>query len=260
MKIGFLQFEPQFGKRDKNFNTVRKLLKHATADIIVLPELFNTGYTFVDEREVADLVEPIQGETYDFMHSLAQEKKCCYAYGFAEKDKNRFYNSMALISPDGLLGVYRKTHLYFEEKNFFHPGDTGFSIFRYKNVELGMLVCYDWIYPEAMRTLAIKGAQIILHSANLVMSYCPDAMITRAVENHVFVVTADRIGREKRNNKEYRFIGQSQIVSPEGKILIRVGKEECIEVVKIDPKIALNKRVNQLNDLFRDRREELYFK
>ncbi|GAH17893.1 unnamed protein product [marine sediment metagenome] len=123
-----------------------------------------------------------------------------------------------------------------------------------------MLICFDWIYPEAIRTLALKGAQIILHPANLVTPYCPDAMITRAIENRVFVVTADRIGKEKRNSKELKFIGKSQIITPKGEILVRVETEECVGFVDIDPNLALDKKFNQYNNLLEDRREDLYFK
>lgn len=261
MKVGFLQFSPVFGDKNKNLATVEKLLRGVDADIIVLPELFSTGYTFLNKEEVIKLAEPgIQGETSNFIHSLAKEKNCCFAYGFAEKDNQHLYDSMALISPEGLIGVYRKAHLFFEEKKFFQPGDTGFYIFEYKNVKLGMLICFDWIYPEAMRTLSIKGAQIILHPANLVTPYCPDAMITRALENRVFIILANRCGEEKRNGKNNKFIGQSEVVSPQGEILIRVGQEECVKIVDIDPSLALNKKFNKYNDLLVDRREDLYFK
>ncbi|KPJ71997.1 hypothetical protein AMJ52_07795 [candidate division TA06 bacterium DG_78] len=260
MKIGFVQFNPIFGEKNSNCDTVKNLLHGVSADVIVLPELFNTGYTFLNKAEVAMLAETKNGKTADFMLSLAQEKKCCFAYGFAEKNKNFFYDSMALMSPDGLIGVYRKSHLFFEEKKFFQPGNTGFHVYTYKNVKLGMLICFDWIYPEATRTLALKGAQIILHPANLVTPYCPDAMITRAIENRIYIVTADRIGKEKRDKKELSFIGKSQVVSPKGEILIRAETEECVKIVDIDPDLALNKKFNQYNNLFDDRREDLYFK
>jgi predicted amidohydrolase len=110
-----------------------------------------------------------------------------------------------------------------------------------------------------MRTLALKGAQIIIQVANLVTLYCPNAMVTRAVENRVFVVTADRAGDEARNGKNYHFIGMSQVVAPNGDILVRVGEEACVEVVDIDPALALDKKMNVHNDLFADRRDELYF-
>jgi len=261
MKVGFLQFNPVFGNKIENFKKVKELLKDITADIIVLPELFNTGYTFLSKKELSELAEVAGvGETHDFISSLAQEMNCCFVYGFAEKGNTQFYDSSALVSPDGLIGVYRKVHLFFEEKKFFQPGDMGFHIFEYKNIKLGMLICFDWIYPEAIRTLALKDAQVILHPANLVTPYCPDAMITRALENRLFVVLADRTGEEKRNTKNYTFIGKSEIVSPSGEILVRVDNEECVKICDINPDIALNKKFNEFNDLLRDRRDDLYFK
>jgi len=261
MKVGFLQFCPVFGKKKENFEKVESLLKNVNADLIVLPELFNTGYTFLNNNELASLAESARtGETNKFVSPLAREKNCLFAYGFVEKSRNGFFNSAALVSPEGIIGVYRKVHLYLEEKKFFISGWTGFPVFEYNKVKFGLLVCFDWIYPEAMRTLALKGAQIILHAANLVMPYCPDAMVTRAIENRVFIITANRIGKENRGGKEYRFIGKSEVVAPNGEILIRAGEEECVKIVDIDPSQALNKKINPLNDLFTDRREELYFR
>jgi predicted amidohydrolase len=260
MKAGFVQFSPVFGEKKHNLDRVSTLIADVHADLIVLPELFNTGYTFLSKEELASLAESADhGETYAHMQALARAKKCCFAYGFAEKDRGSIYNSAALVAPDRLIGVYRKNHLFFEEKKIFTPGDLGLPVFQYSNTTVGMLVCYDWIYPEAMRTLALKGAQIILHCANLVMSYCPEAHKTRALENHVFVILSNRSGAEQRNGKEYRFIGQSEIVSPTGQILVQAHKDECVETLDIDPAQALDKHMNAYNDLFDDRRTDIYF-
>ena len=260
MKVGFVQFSPVFGDKKHNLDRVSSLMADIHADLIVLPELFNTGYTFLSKEELTSLAEPADsGETYTHMQTLAQAKNCCFAYGFAENNEGAIYNSAALVAPDALIGVYRKNHLFFEEKKIFTPGNLGFPVFHYKNTTLGMLVCYDWIYPEAMRTLSLKGAQIILHCANLVMPYCPEAHKTRAVENHVFVILANRSGTEQRNGKEYRFIGLSEIVSPTGQILVQTQQDECVEVLDIDTAQALDKRMNEYNDLFADRREDIYF-
>jgi predicted amidohydrolase len=260
MKVGFLQFNPVFGEQEKNLAAVENLLKGIDAELIALPELFNTGYTFLSKEELTRYAEPAKGPTYEFMLKLAQKYECAFAYGFAEKEDSNIFNSAALVAPQGLIGVYRKSHLFFEEKKLFKTGDTGFQIFEYKNTKLGMLVCYDWIYPEAMRTLALKGAQIILHCANLVMSYCPEAHKTRALENGVFIILANRTGEEKRGDKSYRFIGQSEIVGPRGDILCRAKHEACVHVADIEPRLALDKKMNEYNDLMKDRRDDLYFK
>jgi len=258
MNVGFLQFSPAFGDVKNNCRAVEDLLKDVVADIVVIPELFNTGYAFLNERELIDLAEPAGGETYAFMHRLAQEKSCALAYGYAESAGESIYNSMSFVAPTGIVATYRKSHLFFEEKFLFTPGDTGLNTFEYIGVKLGMLICWDWIYPEAMRTLALKGAQVILHAANLVTPYCPDAMKTRAIENRVFVVTADRTGDEIRGEKRFHFIGKSQLVAPDGDILVRAGEETCARVQQIDPARALDKKMNIHNDLFLDRRTETY--
>jgi predicted amidohydrolase len=259
MKVGFLQFNPLFGDKKHNYDAVGQALGNAAADVIVLPELFNTGYTFLNKEELDELAEPAYGETNSFMHRLAQEMECAFAYGFAEKAGNFYYNSMSFVAPSGTTTTYRKSHLFFEEKFLFQPGDTGFRVFDHDGVKFGMLVCWDWIYPEAMRTLALQGAQIILHTANLVTPYCPDAMVTRAIENRVFIVTADRSGDEIRGDKKFHFIGKSQVVAPNGDILVRAGEETCLKIVDIEPDLALDKKMNIHNDLFLDRRQELYF-
>ena len=260
MRVGFVQFNPIFGKKQENYAAVERLLHNIEADVLVIPELFNTGYAFLNKEELAALSEPMLGETSTFMLKLAKKYDCALAYGFAEKSGDLYYNAMAFIAPSGIVASYRKSHLFFEERFIFQPGDTGFQVFEYGNVKFGLIICWDWIYPEAMRTLALKGAQIILQSANLVTPYCPDAMVTRAVENRVFVITADRTGDEARNGKDYHFIGLSQVVAPDGAILVRVGEETCARVVEVDPSIALNKKMNMHNDLFADRRDELYFR
>ncbi len=260
MRIGFLQFKPSFSNKRENFRIVERLLKGVQADVIALPELFNTGYAFLNKHELASLAEPSDGETAEFIQGMATREKCAIAYGFAEKSDGVFYNAMSFMAPSGIIATYRKSHLFFEERFLFQPGDTGFHVFEHEHVKFGMLICWDWIYPEAMRTLALKGAQIIIQVANLVTPYCPNAMVTRAVENRLFIITADRAGDEIRNGKNYHFIGMSQVVAPNGDILVRVGEESCVKVVDVNPGLALDKKMNIHNDLFADRRDELYFK
>ena len=125
---------------------------------------------------------------------------------------------------------------------------------------LGMMICYDWIYPESARSLAMSGADIICHPSNLVLPYCPDAMITRSIENRIFTATANRTGKEARGGKTtLDFIGKSQITNPEGDRLVQFGTdEEGIKVTEIDVKLARNNRVTPVNHLWEDRRPELY--
>ena len=123
-----------------------------------------------------------------------------------------------------------------------------------------MMICYDWIYPESARSLALAGADIICHPSNLILPYCPDAMITRSIENRVFTITANRTGTEARGGKPpLTFIGQSQVTSPKGERLVRFGpEEEGIKVTEIDIQMARNKRITPKNHLWEDRKPKLY--
>ena len=135
----------------------------------------------------------------------------------------------------------------------------GFPVFEINGAKVGLLVCFDWIFPEAMRTLALKGADIILHSANLVLSYYQKAAITRAIENRVFIVLANRSGIEDRFGTKNEFTGESEIVDPEGKVILKVEKEEQgIFSIDINPETARDKNVTELNNIFEDRKPESY--
>lgn len=265
MKTGFLQFKPEFGKPDKNINRIKELISDIKFDLLVLPELANTGYLFTDKSELEELSEEISSS--GFCHELLKictDKNAYIVSGISERFENKFYNSSVLVCPDGKIFTYRKIHLFDREKLWFTPGDTPLqvheiSIREHGKIKIGMMICFDWIFPETARTMALKGAQIICHPSNLVMSYCQTAMFTRALENHVFTVTANRTGTEIQNGIELTFTGESVVVNPRGKYLCRGGKDtEEIWIAEIDPNEALNKNITQSNDLFEDRREEFY--
>jgi len=260
MKIGFVQFEPLFGDVDGNLERVEGLIEESDADILVLPELFNTGYVFRSREEAVSLAEHVpEGKTTRVLCDLAEENGVFIAGGLAERDGDRIFNSAVLVSPDGHVGRYRKTHLFFEEKLWFDPGDEGFSVHDIGICRVGIMICFDWFFPESMRILALKGADLICHPANLVMPFCQESMKTRCLENHVFAVTANRIGTETRGDRSLRFTGMSQITGPDGTILFRAGDDsEEVQTVEIDPAEARDKNVNDYNNLFADRRPDFY--
>lgn len=258
MNIAIVQTQPVFGEVQQNISAALAMMDHVQAELYVLPELFNTGYNFIDANEAALLAEPATGKTFRPMAAFAKKKSCYVVYGFAEKD-DLLYNSSALVGPGGLIGVYRKIHLFYRENLFFTRGGNGFPVFDLPFGKVGMMICFDWIYPEAARTLALEGAQLIAHPSNLVLPYCPDAMVTRCLENRVFTATANRVGMEKRGADDLNFIGMSEVVSPKGEILKRLsGTEPESAVVEIDLASSRNKHVNKYNDLFLDRRTDQY--
>lgn len=259
MNLGVVQTSPIFGEVKRNIASAIDLMGSKNADFYVLPELFNTGYNFIDKKEVHDLAEPQDGLTFRELWKFAKLNTCYIAYGFAEK-ADHFYNSALLIGPEGIVGVYRKIHLFYRENLFFSRGNVGYPVFQLPFGRVGLMICFDWIYPEAARTLTLKGAQLIVHPSNLVLPHCPDSMVVRCLENHIFSVTADRVGRENRGGTDLTFIGQSEVVSPHGEIIVRLGsKDTDIAVVEIDLYQSDNKKINEYNDLLNNRDKNLYF-
>jgi predicted amidohydrolase len=121
------------------------------------------------------------------------------------------------------------------------------------------MICFDWIFPEAARTLALRGAEVIAHPVNLVLPYCQEAMKTRCIENRVYAVTANRIGREQRGVDDFTFTGASQITSTRGKVLSSGPVDsEHRDIVEIDVSEAREKSINPFNHLLSDRRPEFY--
>jgi len=260
MKVGYYQFAPEFGRIEKNVEKALAAVKKLRADLVVLPELFNTGYLFTSKSELASLAEKVPGGfTTQALIDAAREESACIVAGVAEKTNQGFYNTAVLVSPGGYIGKYRKAHLFYEERKWFLPGNSKFQTFDLGVARVGVMICWDWIFPEAMRSLALKGADIVCHPSNLILAYCTDAMVTRSLENGVYSVTANRIGSEKRKGKELSFTGMSQIIDPRGNILGRASKNrEEARAVKIDPTLSRDKSYTKYNDIFKDRRPEMY--
>ena len=261
MKIAVYQFAPEFGEKEKNIRKIEETLNRTDAELMVLPELCTTGYQFVTENEVNELCEPIPGgSTIQRFIRLCKDKKMFLVAGLGEVDKRVTYNTAVLIGPDGFIGSYRKVHLFCEEKQWFRPGDLGFPVWDIGKATIGIMICFDWVFPEAARSLAMQGADILCHPVNLVLPFCQDAMVTRSIENGVYTITTNRIGSESRGDKEkLTFTGRTQAVSPKGDIIFRLGeKGEGLQEAEIDPSQARNKWLTPHNHLLKDRRIDQY--
>lgn len=261
MRVGYVQFAPEFGAVKRNVDTVESLLARERADLWVLPELFNTGYQFVSPQELEGLAEPVPGgPTTARLVAFARRLACHIAAGLAERAEERVYNSAVLVGPSGLVARYRKVHLFYEEKHFFAPGDLPFPVADIGPTKVGLLVCYDHFFPEAARSVALQGAEVIAHPANLVMPGLAQlTMRVRSMENRVFTVTANRIGTEARTGETLRFTGLSQVVAPNGDVLAQGPQDaEDVRAADIDPARAQDKHLTRLNDVFADRRPEFY--
>lgn len=261
-KVGFVQFCPVRCDVERNIAHLQTLLQGVRADLLVLPELANSGYLYAAPADLAPYAERGDGSGpfLSALRALAAQVGGVIVAGFAEKGEAGLYNSAAAVGGEGVIQVYRKTHLFSGEKDLFLPGDSGFRVFTYRGVRVGMMVCFDWFFPESARTLALQGAQIIAHPANLVLPYCQQAMATRSLENVVFSITANRYGEEALNGQTLRFTGSSQLMDTKGRRLLQAPAEgDCVLVHDIDPSQADDKWLTARNHLFQDRRPEMYW-
>ena len=261
MKIGYIQTSPQFGDKNQNFKEIEKAIKNLNADLIVLPELFATGYGFINKEEAWSMAEDLKGETAQFLINIAQLTNSIVIGGFIEKDGEEIYNAALIVSNKGVIGSYRKLHLYYKEKLWFSPGNRPLKVYEVNDIKIGIMICFDWIFPETARTLSLLGADIIAHPSNLVLPYCQNAMVTRCLENRVFAITSNRIGEEKRGSDYFKFTGKSQITSYNGEILSSAPSDKLhVDIIEIDIQRARDKRLNEFNDILNDRKPKFYFK
>jgi predicted amidohydrolase len=261
MKVAIVQNRPEFGNVQENLNRIEEMLAGKVADLYVLPELFATGYRFKNRDEAHRYAELVPGGmTTHFLISLAKKYNAHFIAGLVEIEDDRIYNSSVILGPKGFIGRYRKIHLFDTEKACFHGGTEAPPVFDLNGAKVGVMICFDWRFPETARSLALKGAEIIAHPSNLVLPHCPQAMITRCLENRVFAITVDRVGEEERiPGEKLTFIGQSQVVDPDGKIVVRASEtEEEVHIVDIDLENARDKYLNTKNEIFKDRRPDLY--
>jgi len=259
-RVAFVQGRPAFGRTEANLEKGLALAATVAADLVVLPELWSTGYVFSSHAEVASLAEDARtGATARALAWAAKREKRHYIAGFAEVARGRFYNSAMLVGPAGVKAVYRKLHLFEREQEWFERGDLPLEVQRVGPARIGMLICYDWRFPEASRVLALKGADVIAHPSNLVFPNAQQAMLTRALENRVYVVTANRTGTEKRPGGTVPFTGRSQVAGPDGRPVVRATKAgEMAAGADVDLALVRDKRLTRMTAMFSNRRPEHY--
>ena len=261
MKVGCVQLTPLFGRPAENVARAQEMFRGAGADLLVLPELFTTGYLFADREEAWSLSEPVpDGPSTRSLLAAAREEGLLLCFGIAERSGERLYNSSVLLGPEGVLLVYRKVHLFCAEKEHFAPGDRSFPVTDIGACRVGTMVCFDHLFPESARSLALQGTDMIAHPANLVLpDLAQQTMAIRALENRVFTATANRVGAESRTGETLVYTGCSQVVGPDGEVLVRLSNDRVeTAVVGIDVERARDKRITRWNDVLADRRPDQY--
>ncbi len=262
-----VQNDPVFGDVAGNLQSVSTLLKSRKVqnpDLVVLSELFASGYQFTSREEAMSLSEQVdgadQGITVRFMKDLSRETGGWVVGGFPCRRGGQVMNSAAVFHHGEFVTVYDKVHLFDAENRWFSPGNGPLCLVDTEFGPMGVMICFDWLFPEVSRSLALSGALVIAHPANWVLPFGPSGMILRSVENRIYTLTANRVGTEERGGlPPLTYIGQSQVIAPSGTILGRAPEKTAALVeVSLDLALALKKTVATESDAFAQRRPDLY--
>ena len=258
MRIAVYQGPGVSGDVPANLAIVRRVAAEAGgrgARLVVFPELFVTGYGL--GSRLRELAEPRAGAAIAEVSRAASAAGVAILVGFCERADEGLFNGAALVERDGrLLAVHRKCHLYGStERAVFTPGDA-LTMAELDGLRLGILVCYDFEFPEAARAVAVAGAELLAVPTALMAPHdvvAQSLVATRAVENQIFIAYANRTGSEG----DLRYVGQSCIVGPDGADLARAGRdEEALLLGDLD--VAAIARAREIHSYLRDRRPELY--
>jgi len=261
VKISLIQTDVAFGISNFNIaNAIAFYTRESDADLVVFPECFLTGYVCETREEAMDIA--IEPERLEPIQAIARAQGNYVIVGYAERCGDKVYNTADLYGPDGLVLRYRKSHLLcLGIDRFTTPGDE-LPVVETRFGRIGILICYDQRPPEAARTLALKGADLIVLPTNW-----PDGAETssrhisraRAAENHVFYACCNRVGTERGTT----FFGESKILGPSGETLAEAEAGPTVLRAEVDLSLARNKHVvnrpgEYEYDVFGDRRPELY--
>ncbi len=238
------QIKTKLGDVKSNLSLIRKLSSQIRkSDIVCFPELATTGYAL--GRKWIELAEEIPGTVTEELSKMASEYGFYLICGVDERGRGEeaqnIYDSAVLIDPKGkLVGVYRKVHLWGSERKYFTSGKS-FPVFRTKLATIGIGICYDLEFPESARILARKGAKIVFYPSaqpsnarKMVEIY----VRSRSSENCVFTAFSNRVGYERNLS----FFGESQISSPDTRILAQAGGGQGFVSAKVDLKVLDEQR------------------
>lgn len=267
MRVAGVQMDVTLGQPEANLSAMLTKLKEtaaAGATLSVFPECALTGYCFDSVAEAMPFAQTLPGNATERFTNACRELCVFSVFGLLEKDGDRLFNAAALVGPNGLIGTYRKVHLpYLGIDMRTNYGDQSFAVFDVGEAKVGMLICYDAAFPEASRSLALLGADLIVLPTNWppgAECVAEHTLNTRAMENAVHFMAVNRVGEERG----FRFIGRSRICGPSGCTLASTeSTEPTILYADIDPTQSRNKRVTRVPgkhaiDRLADRRPEMY--
>jgi predicted amidohydrolase len=266
VRIACCQLAPDVERPQRNGELARAALSAAIdggAQIVVLPELCNSGYVFGSEQEALAAAEPRDGELLRSWVVEAGRGDAVVVGGFCElAPDGTIYNSSALLDGSGVLAVYRKLHLWNQEARWFAPGTDPAPVVETRFGRIGLAICYDIEFPELTRGLGLGGADLIALPANWPRD--PDPPNGRPIlhtlaeitgyHSKVFMAVCDRCGTERG----VEFEGGSVIAGPDGRQLAGPAQGSETIAADCDLQSARDKRTSARNDAFTDRRPDQY--
>ncbi|MCI0635774.1 MAG: carbon-nitrogen hydrolase family protein [Actinobacteria bacterium] len=267
MLVGVAQIEPRLGEVERNLEACLGRVEEAAAagcELLVLPECALTGYVFDSPEEAAGVALEVPGAETEALVAACERLGLYAVCGLLERGADGLRNCAVLTGPGGLVGRYWKSHLpYLGVDRFVVAGDGPFEPFDTPFGRIGIEICYDLRFPEVTRALALAGADLVAHPTNWPLAARTNADFmtrSRALENRLFLLTANRVGRERAAE----FCGWSQIVDPMGERLVEADEaSEVLLLAEIDLEKARRKDIipkpgEYEMHLFDDRRPELY--
>jgi len=268
VRVVCCQIAPRVGELVYNRQLCAQAIRDAARDgaqLVVLPELAQSGYVFADKAEALSLAEPLDGATLREWQKLAQDLNLVLVAGFCERlDGDALSNSAVLIDPTGVRSVYRKAHLWDQEKRFFTPGHASPPVIQTHLGRIGMVICYDLEFPEWVRLVALQGAQLLCVPTNWPDGGHPTGerpsevvrVQANAAFNHLFIAASGRCGTER----DVPWVGGSVIVDCDGyPVAGPLGPDAPGAMwASLPLNDADNKLVSADNHVLNDRRTDLY--
>ena len=257
-RVALIQSDIVFGDPAANYRIFAEKMKRAVekkATLLILPEMWTTGY---DLKRIQEIGDPEGNQTKAFLQSFAKENQVTIVGGsVAEIKDGKVNNATYVVNPEGkIVAEYRKIHLFgIMKENQYLAGGEEIATFPLEETKAGVTICYDIRFPELARLYALQGAGILVNSAEWPhprLHHWRTLLQARAIENQMFVIACNRVGKSGRT----QFCGHSMVIDPWGEVLVEGGEEEEILVADID--LSLIAEVRNKIPVFADRRPDLY--
>lgn len=260
MKITIIQSDVIHKNRSANFDKLSETLSEVeeVGDIVLLPELFATGYIFDTADEIHALSENYnRSPSIDKLSLLAQQYNTVMVAGIAEQDGNEFFNTVAVVSGSGLICKYRKISQTNVDRQYFSRGNYPIT-FEHKGFTFAVAICFDIWFPEIIRHYINDGVDVLLHPANFGGEQSLQISTACAIENNIYIATCNRVGQEVGKDFVATYCGSSQVCNPNGEHILKLNSVENVQTINISKLSGVKKVIGvNLNDEIKNIKKQL---